>query len=113
MRVIACGGRDFINYDTIMRGLGWLGLNTKLAHGDAPGADRLAARFGISRGWEVTPFPAEWKKHGNAAGPIRNQQMLDTFLPDIVIAFPGGKGTADMVQRAFEAGVLFERITLL
>lgn len=46
-----------------------------------------------------------WKDHGKAAGPIRNQLMLDDFKPDLVVAFPGGKGTADMVKKAQDAGV--------
>ena len=49
-------------------------------------------------------MPADWTKHGKAAGPIRNQKMLDE-CPDLVVAFPGGKGTADMVRRAMKAGI--------
>jgi hypothetical protein len=55
-------------------------------------------------------FPANWKKHGRAAGPMRNQQMLDEGKPDLVIAFPGGSGTADMVRRAKAAGVPVETV---
>ncbi len=36
---------------------------------------------------------------------IRNQQMLDEAKPDMVLAFPGGRGTDDMVSRAEKAGV--------
>jgi hypothetical protein len=46
----------------------------------------------------------DWKRHGPAAGPMRNQRMLD-WGPDLVVAFAGGKGTADMVRRARAAGV--------
>jgi hypothetical protein len=42
----------------------------------------------------------DWKTHGKAGGPIRNQMMLDDYKPQVVIAFPGGSGTADMVRRA-------------
>lgn len=31
--------------------------------------------------------------------------MLDLAKPDVVVAFKGGRGTADMVRRAREAGV--------
>jgi hypothetical protein len=48
---------------------------------------------------------ADWNTHGRAAGPIRNQRMLDEVKPELVVAFPGGRGTADMVRRAREAGV--------
>jgi UDP-N-acetylmuramoylalanine-D-glutamate ligase len=50
-------------------------------------------------------YPADWKLHGKSAGHIRNQQMLDESKPDIVIAFPGGRGTANMIKRAKKAGV--------
>ena len=50
-------------------------------------------------------FPADWKVRGRAAGHIRNQQMLDEGRPHLVVAFPGGRGTADMVRRARAAGI--------
>jgi hypothetical protein len=50
-------------------------------------------------------YMADWDGLGRKAGPIRNQRMLDEGKPDLVIAFPGGRGTADMVRRAREAGV--------
>jgi hypothetical protein len=52
---------------------------------------------------------AKWHVHGRAAGPIRNGVMID-MRPDIVIAFPGGDGTADMVAQATEAGIRVIRI---
>lgn len=42
---------------------------------------------------------------GRAAGPIRHQRMLDEGMPDLVLALPGGRGTADMVRHATLAGV--------
>jgi predicted Rossmann-fold nucleotide-binding protein len=50
-------------------------------------------------------FPANWPKHGKGAGFIRNQQMLNEGKPDLMIAFPGGKGTADMIEKAIKAGI--------
>ena len=76
-----------------------------LIHGAARGADEGAARWAKSEGIASRAYPANWRKHGKAAGPIRNQQMLDDGRPDFVVAFPGGRGTADMVRRAHAAGV--------
>lgn len=44
------------------------------------------------------------------AGPDRNQRMIDEGRPDLVVAFPGGRGTADMIRRATEAGIEVFRI---
>lgn len=108
MRVIVCGGRDFgaqlgehiLAYDTLFA----LGPDVTLVCGGARGADQMAIAWHNITGTPVEVFPADWKKHGRAAGPIRNQQMLDAGA-DLVIAFPGGRGTADMVQRARKAGI--------
>jgi hypothetical protein len=111
MRVLVCGGRDFNDASLVYSTLSELqrerGPISVLIHGAATGADTLAAAWGndyLGRSC-VHHYPAEWLKHGKAAGPIRNQQMLDEGKPDIVIAFPGGRGTADMVRRAMAAGI--------
>jgi hypothetical protein len=75
-----------------------------IIHGGASGADRLAGEWAASRGIPVEVHPADWQKYGRAAGPIRNQQMIDR-KPDMVVAFPGGRGTADMVRRVRMAGI--------
>lgn len=76
-----------------------------VVHGGATGADAIAnawafAQRAAGREVYVECYPAEWAKYGKAAGPIRNQKMLMETSPDLVLAFPGGKGTADMVARA-------------
>lgn len=76
-----------------------------VVEGDARGADRLAGEWAYRRGVENIKFCAEWEKLGRKAGPIRNQLMLDEGEPDLVVAFPGGRGTADMMMRARSAGV--------
>lgn len=108
MKLLVCGGRDYSNHAALERAL--LHLHgrrpiTLLIHGDAPGADRLAARIADLHGIPTMAFPADWSGLGKAAGPIRNQQMLDEGRPDGVMAFPGGSGTADMVRRAIAAGL--------
>ncbi len=58
----------------------------------------------------VDKFPAAWDKYGKAAGPIRNQQMIDEGRPDFVIAFHSNvgqsRGTMDMLCRANKAGLV-------
>jgi hypothetical protein len=56
-------------------------------------------------------YEADWISLGRKAGPIRNQRMLEEGKPDLVMAFPGGRGTADMVRRGKEAGVEVIEVT--
>ena len=83
---------------------------TALIEGGAPGADRAAREWAQEHQVKAVTVPALWDLHGKAAGPIRNQRMVDDFKPDLVVAFPGGTGTADMVQRARKAGLAVEMI---
>jgi hypothetical protein len=87
---------DAIHAETVIR---WI------IEGGAKGADESAAIWAIRRGVTSQRFSASWAERGPAAGPIRNQQMIDEGKPDLVLAFPGGRGTADMVRRAKAAGV--------
>ncbi len=108
MRVLVCGGRDYADLEAVKETLYELHDRTPIAalvQGGAPGADALARLWAWANQVPLHTFAADWKAHGKAAGPIRNQQMLDEGKPDLVVAFPGGKGTADMVRRAKAAGV--------
>ena len=113
MRVLICGSRNWNDptpMNAVLAGLDVLaeGSNEPLVviHGDAPGADRLAGSLAKRWGATVIAEPADWNKHGKAAGPIRNQKMLDEHKPDVVYAFrSSGKsnGTDDMCKRARDA----------
>ena len=105
--VLICGGRDYNNRDYMTTFLtSNLDEGDIVVHGGAPGADLLAGDIaGKVLGHETIVYPAEWAKYGKAAGPIRNQKMLDSHPIDEVIAFAGGRGTQDMVRRAQNAGI--------
>ena len=108
MRVLVCGGRDYTDRDKLFAELDSLHNAhhfTYLIEGGARGADRLAYAWAVSRSIQGMEYTAEWGRYGPAAGPIRNQRMIDVGKPDLVVAFPGGSGTADMVQRAKDAGI--------
>ena len=109
MIILACGNRDldwsdqerikavFTEYPK--------GPQTTLLHGGCRGADRLAAEAAQFCGWRIREYAADWKHFGRAAGPMRNQKMLDEGKPDLVIAFFRrlSGGTFDMVERARKA----------
>jgi len=71
---------------------------TVIISGCAPGADTLALEWPEARGIQVARFPADWNTHGRAAGPIRNQQMLDEGKPELVVSFLGGRRTGGYGQ---------------
>lgn len=104
MRILVCGGRDYADECCVSETLLSLGP-TLIIQGNAAGADDIASRWAEANHVPVMPFPADWGTFGRKAGPIRNQRMLDEGKPDLVVAFPGGAGTADMVRRAKKAGV--------
>lgn len=106
--VIVCGGRNYADYNAVAAFLDVVRESRGELHiiqGGASGADRLAYSWARARRQTVTTVWADWDKHGKSAGPIRNQRMLDDFKPELVVAFPGGRGTADMVERARRRGV--------
>lgn len=114
MRILVCGGRDYSDRDHIHNTLCEIdatrGPITCVIHGAATGADHegmIWAQMMAESGREIkhAPFAANWKTHGRAAGPMRNARMLEVGKPDLIVAFPGGRGTADMVAKAKAAGV--------
>jgi len=118
MRVLVCGGRDFSDRKLPCDTLDALAREHDdqtlcVVHGMADGADALAGEWARSTGhWQMC-VRAMWEEHGKKAGPLRNQRMLDEAKPHLVLAFPGGRGTADLVRRAEAAGVPVRHIQLL
>lgn len=103
MIVIICGSRGFIDYEFINRHLDHFFKNQKpdeIIHGDCKdSADMCAKRYAEENGIKCTPYPAEWKKYGKAAGPIRNTTMA--VVGTHCIGFNAGTdGTTDMLKKA-------------
>lgn len=105
MTIVVCGGRDYADAERVDRVLTLLMPFDRVLQGGATGADQLARRWCELVDVECVDVEANWDEYGKAAGPIRNQAMIE-MRPDVVLAFPGGRGTADMVLRARKAGVL-------
>lgn len=111
MRVLVCGGRKFSDRELLYKVLNIIhngikgGIKT-IIHGGASGADSIAGDWSVNvLKKEAEVYLANWNLHKTAAGPIRNRKMLKEGKPDIVVAFPGGSGTSDMIKIATAAGV--------
>lgn len=125
MKILVCGGRDF-GQERDLKGQLTAGallersflrdyLNlyyehhpslTHVVHGGARGADTQAGVWAKLKGLHEVKVEALWDIHGKAAGSIRNRAMLQLLSnDDVVIAFPGGRGTADMTSRALKQGL--------
>lgn len=108
MRLIVCGGRNYRDRDAVFAALDAvhrkIGVDF-LIQGAAAGGDYLARRWAESWSIPCGSYPAQWDVHGRKAGILRNQLMIDEGKPNGVVAFPGGRGTADMVARAKKSGI--------
>lgn len=125
MKVLVCGSRDWGDYEAIDRRLSGLpgeheeitvlhGAASRKVKGDAgvpveQSADMLADRAARYWRFDVQTFPADWKKHGERAGLLRNLAMLDE-KPDLVVAFQrnGSRGTQHTIDEARRRGIPVE-----
>lgn len=108
-RILICGGRDFDDFNYMGKVLDrckpFFLHDMVVIHGGASGADTLAGMWAEANGIPQIVIKAYWGYYKKKAGPIRNRWMLKYAMPDLVIAFPGGAGTADMMRIAKESGI--------
>lgn len=115
-RVLVCGGRDFNNKDLLWKTLDNLFIDegdmlpnpnkiSCIIQGGARGADLLADGWAVSNWVKSETYKPDWDTYGKSAGYRRNKDMLEKGKPDLVIAFPGGKGTKMMVDISNKAKV--------
>ena|SRR5271157_5948586 len=124
MKILITGSRNWTNRKIIEAELIKLPKDTILVHGSAPGADSTAGSVGKYLGFDVRPYPANWKEFGLSAGPQRNQKMLDKEHPDKDGMYINrtyifhedpllGKGTKDMYSRIIIAKPEIEIIKII
>lgn len=126
MKTIIAGGRDYVLTRGDARWLDELRSTlpiTEVVSGGATGADAGGEKWANTRGITIHPCPANWdditapgavvrtrrdgRKYNVLAGFWRNEEMAK--YADALIAFPGGRGTADMIARATEHGLKIVR----
>lgn len=107
-RIAVTGGRDFSNPALIRQTFSDIRLSMwdTIVHGGCRGTDAFCECVARCEfGADTEKHSADWDRYGRAAGPIRNREMLESGI-DMLIAFPGGRGTANCVKTAKELGIL-------
>jgi hypothetical protein len=108
MRVLVCGGRHYDDDDAVQHeliGFHWRIPITVIIHGGVAGAGAIAEAWARRNRVAVVRYPPNWERLGKRAEKLRNDFMLVDSRPDYVIAFPGGRNTADLVAKALAAGI--------
>lgn len=110
MRVLVTGGRNYADSAMVFGVLDGLeaahGPRLTIIQGGCPtGADALARKWCCAKGVPYDNYPAEWRKYGKKAGPLRNSRMVTEGKPDLCVSFPGGAGTEDCTRKAKDAGI--------
>jgi YspA, cpYpsA-related SLOG family len=108
--VLACGSRNWNDYEVVLEHLASLLDSATICHGGAEGADRHVSAACAELGLDCYVFPARYDKHGRAAPHVRNDQML--AQASRVIAFWDGKsrGTKSVIEKARKLGLRVEVI---
>ncbi|MCY7866043.1 SLOG family protein [Bacillus spizizenii] len=114
--MIIAGGRDFTNYSVLKQTMDELlselieeGEEIVIISGKARGADKLGERYAEERGFDVDPYPADWKRQADgsydkSAGYKRNAEMADN-ADACVCYWNGSKGTGHMIDLAKKRGL--------
>ena len=108
-RVLVCGGRCYKDIKRVFFVLDRVNEQRRISaviHGGATGADTYAGEWARVNGIPVEEYKPKYDQYPARIAPKkRNQEMLDIGAPQLVIAFPGGYGTKDMIDRAFAANI--------
>jgi hypothetical protein len=116
VRVLIFGNLDWYDFAAVhwkLRELLREDPELVVVEGGARGADTAGLVAATDLGVPVDPYHAEWSKYGRAAGPVRNQRMVDEGRPDLALVCYQGepdRGTADMLRRLKKANVPTERV---
>jgi len=112
MRVIIAGSRTVTEEQVraALEGCSWIGFVSAVVSGTAKGADEFGETWAHEYGIQVIRYPAEWKKYGKRAGPLRNKVMADNAEGLVAVWDGTSRGTHSMISLASERGL---RISIL
>jgi hypothetical protein len=114
-RVAVTGGRYYADVPHIWRTLDALHAQRRITclidgasddvTGPYIGADYWSHQWAEARQIPTIRMHADWRRQGRAAGPIRNQRMVDECEIDVLVRFLGSSGTANMAFKAWQAKI--------
>lgn len=108
MKVLVCGGSSYRNKAAVFDELDALHVHDQISliiNGGARGADYSASQWAKERDIPLRVFKADRNQYSDKAVFQLNDEMLREAQPDLVLAFPGGDVTADMIDKAENAGI--------
>jgi len=112
MRLLIAGSRSITDYAVVEKAVNlaimqWAGCGVTVdeeVSGCTSGVDRLGEHWARSHGVPRKLFPADWKKHGKAAGFIRNAEMAEHATHAVVVWDGVSRGTANMIAQMQQRG---------
>jgi hypothetical protein len=119
MILLVSGGREWTDKNIVEKEILSLGIENieLLINGGAKGLDLIAANVALKHEIPFLTIPAKWSRHHKAAGPIRNNVMLNfmNIKPTYLLAFHDNigqsKGTKDMVERAKKINLPYKLVS--
>jgi hypothetical protein len=106
MRTIIAGGRNIHDYQLVLSAVAESSIPISVVvSGGAQGVDYLGERYAREEGYPLDVYPADWNKHGRAAGPIRNAEMAENADALIAIWDGQSRGTKNMIEIARKRGL--------
>lgn len=105
MIVSITGSRTITDYKLVCLAVNESKFNiTKIISGGAAGIDSLARIYAYNHGIPFEEYPADWKKFGKRAGPIRNKEMEEKIDAAIVLWNGVSKGTKHYISLVQASG---------
>lgn len=109
MRVIVAGSRAGVVRSDVDHALARASVEgivpTVVISGGAAGADAYGEDFARECHIPMERYPADWVRHGNKAGPVRNAEMAQKADALVAVWDGQSKGTLDMIRRAKARGL--------
>lgn len=107
MKVIIAGTRykdaaakiAFDDYGLLIQAIGRSGFDIQeVVCGCAIGADKMGEQWASSNDKAIRFMPADWTRHGKAAGPIRNRKMAEYADAAIILWDGKSPGSRNMID---------------